>query len=314
MLTPALLDTIRQTRVIVSHENCADGTVSAMLLKDALPNAKVVFVQHGTDALRDLRAEPHMLFCDIVPPAARVEEFVAAGAVVLDHHKTAKATVEAFGPNGIFADEAAEPGVSGAVLAYRVWSALTTGSPAFREWVEKFATLTGIRDTWQNKHESWAAAIEQAQVMFMLPQTAWMQNSLADLATSWTERYGWLGPVLVDRQAKGVQRSIKGGKRAESSKGTRAIIFNSLSNTSDAAEVLGREVDVIVGFSYEVENGTEKLIYSLRSHADFNCATFCKAHGGGGHTAAAGFSITDDGSAGPYQTFMRLLDAYEATR
>lgn len=311
------IEKLKAVQTIISHDNCADGTTAAMLCQDAMPWAKVVFMQHGTDALKALRAEPGMLFVDFAPPADRVQEFVDAQTIVLDHHKSAKAVVEAFGADGIFADEAAEPGVSGAVLAFReVWMPLRgeQATTDLREFAERFSRLTGIRDTWQNKHELWGAAIEQAQVMFMLPNTTWMQHTLSDLAVSWTERYGWLGPVLVDRQAKGVQRSIKGGKRDQTDKGTRAIIFNSLSNTSDAAEVLGREVDVIVGFSYEVENGAEKLIYSLRSHADFNCAAFCKAHGGGGHTAAAGFSVPVNDEESPYRTFMRLLNAYESVR
>jgi len=311
MLTPALLDIIRQTRVIVTHDNCADGTVSAMLLQNALPTAKVVFVQHGTDAFKNLAVEPHMLFCDIAPPAERASEFKEAGAVVLDHHRTAWTVVQSFGDMGVFADESVEPGVSGAVLAYRVWDALTEFcGPAFREWVCHFATLTGIRDTWQNQSPLWGEACRQAQLLHLVPNNLWLGWSLVDLAENWESQFDWLADVLTERHKKSVERSIGRGARFTSEKGTRVILFASLSNTSDAAEILGDSVDLVAGFSYEQDNGVNKLIYSTRSHTDFDCAAFCKAQGGGGHTRAAGFSLGDDG--GPYQTFMRLLNAYES--
>src|SRR5256885_13008647 len=70
-------------RTIVAHDECADGTASAILLHDALPGAEVVFADYGGAAGRPV-AGPGLLFCDFSPPAARADEFVAAGAIVLD--------------------------------------------------------------------------------------------------------------------------------------------------------------------------------------------------------------------------------------
>lgn len=309
------IEKLKAVQTIVSHENCADGTVAALLCRDALPWAKVVFMQHGTEALKNLRAEPGMLFVDFAPPADKVAEFVAAGTLVLDHHKSAKSVVEAFGDNGVFADEVLEPGVSGAVLAFReVWEPLMGDkvTPVQRDFAYRFAMLTGIRDTWQRQSELWEAACMMAQVMFLVPVSVWFQNTLSELSESWNVRFGWLGPILMSRQNNAVERSVQGGLRQSTQKGTRVILFNNLSHTSDAAELLGAEVDVVVGFSYQQDNGAAKLIFSTRSHTDFDCAAFCRAMGGGGHTKAAGFSLIDDGTTGPYQTFMRLLNTYEA--
>ena len=107
-------------KTIVTHDKCADGRASALILLDVFPGANVVFCNYNTPEYNDLPATEGMIFCDIVPPAHRVEEFIAVNAIVLDHHKTNKEIVAKFGDNGRFADEATEPGVSGASLAFEV--------------------------------------------------------------------------------------------------------------------------------------------------------------------------------------------------
>lgn len=123
------IEKLRSVRVVVCHaypeRPCPDGVASALLLRSAFNelfdeesiDVEVVFVAHG-DQLEALEARPGMLFCDIAPPAARAKEFVEVGAIVLDHHATARPVVELF-EHHAFGDEEKEPGVSGAVLAFR---------------------------------------------------------------------------------------------------------------------------------------------------------------------------------------------------
>jgi oligoribonuclease NrnB/cAMP/cGMP phosphodiesterase (DHH superfamily) len=305
---------VRQVRTVISHDNCGDGTASALLLRDALPDATIQFVQYGTEAYRNLEASPGMLFCDICPPADRAEEFVRAGALVLDHHRTARAVVEQFGPNGVFADEALEPGVSGAMLAYReVWGPLkgTQADPKVQAWAEKFATLTGIRDTWQNKSPQWDEACRQGSLMHFMPNTDWMRISVSELAANWDTHFEWIGHVLTDRHAKGVQKSLGRSGHYRTERGTRVVIFNSTSHTSDAVESLGAEADLVAGFAYEVENGQERMIISTRSRNNFDCSAFAKMFGGGGHLRAAGFSVPV-GEKSPYNTILELVRQFES--
>lgn len=304
-------EALKDVRKIVTHENCADGTVSGMILRDALPNTEVVFLQHGTEPYLNLPVEDGLLFCDIVPPPARADEFVQAGALVLDHHKTARSVVAKFGPNGVFSDEAKEPGVSGAMLAYReVWEPLR-GDSAHAEFVRNLATLTGIRDTWQNQDARWKEACEQASLIHFQANTEWLRYSLKELAGTWGSSFEWIGRILVDKHQRGVKKSVQRAGRFTSPKGTRVVVFNSTAHTSDAVELLGSEADLVVGFSYEVENDVEKLILSTRSHTTFDCSAFAKSYGGGGHLRAAGFSVPV-GSQSPYQTVLGLVQAFEA--
>lgn len=290
------LSALQATRTIITHDNCPDGTASAIILRDALPAATIQFVQYGTDEYKNLPAEPGMLFCDFSPPAERAQEFVNAGALVLDHHKYAKGVVEMFGENGVFADETTEPGVCGAVLAYlHVWKRLTPPAlaSAMEPFLEQFATLAGVRDTWQKHDPRWGEACAQAAVLSFIPNERWLAAGLVNIRGDWAANYGPLGKLLIEKLNADTARVIEKGWRFTTIKGTRVIVIPSKGLTSDAAEMLGNEVDLVVGFGYTYEKGSDKplLVLSTRSRGSFDCGSFCKAHGGGGHTKAAGCSF-----------------------
>lgn len=307
------IDKLKAVRIIVTHANCPDGIASAMILKDALPDAVVRFIQYGKEQ-ESLPAEFGMLFCDMTPPASRVQEFVDAGAIVLDHHVGAKDIVAAFGELGVFADERAEPGVSGAVLAYRVaFSRLISPYGS----VEYFATLAGVRDTWQTSHRDWARACAQATVLLALPWSYWERIHpsfrVLTFTQRWLESYGPIGEALLARQAGAVAISVREAYRFTSNAGTRVAVLFNVTATSDAAELLGDAVDLVVGFNLAVEDGRPLIRLSIRSHSKFDCLAFARYLGGGGHTKAAGATvmISGDGPRGPYDIIRFALDRYE---
>lgn len=332
-MTPEKLEAVR---IIVVHDSCPDGTASAIILKDALPKAQDIrFVQYGTEAHKGLVAEPGMLFCDITPPPDRADEFVAVGALVLDHHKTARATVAKFGENGVFADEAKEPGVCGAVLAYReVWMPRRSGPCGAcrcalpdesctcppEPFVTRLATLAGIRDTWQRQDSRWNLACQQANVLRFIPNEKWMAKSLREIAQGWERDFAWLGQLLEEKNIESVKSVIERGWKYTSQWGTRILMIPSTHLTSDAAEALGDQFDIIVGFGFACEDGKHPVMtFSTRSHTTFDCSALARHYGGGGHTKAAGFArkVTVEGSSShaitsnPYDSFVSYLEAYE---
>jgi oligoribonuclease NrnB/cAMP/cGMP phosphodiesterase (DHH superfamily) len=283
---------LKAVRTIISHENCPDGIASAILLKDALPLAQVKFVQHGTEAFRSLPAERNMLFCDCSPPKERLVEFLGCEAIVLDHHIASKDVVRAFGENGVFADEKLEPGVCGSVLAYRhVWNQIRQASPADSYRAQIFAELAGVRDTWQRSSLSWDQACAQSESLHF-----WGADRLLKIADPFGAGYEELhekckiGWVLNEKKAESVKRALDRAWRMTTPKGTRLVIFEGIHLSSDAAEMVGEEADLILAFGYEVEDGWHKIICSSRSHTTYDCAALAKKWHGGGHTKAAGFS------------------------
>ena len=313
---------LQAVKHIIVHDSCPDGRASAMILRQLLPQAKISFIQYDEPEHNELVPEEHVLFCDFSPKTP--EGWVERGAIVLDHHKTQRDIVEAFGELGVFGDEATEPGVCGATLAYReVWQQImhlpakvanhfpsSTG-----QIVREFAELAGVRDTWQTQDPRWRSACEQAGALMFWP----VEDLLACTVQGWAQKLE-LGPVLFERNLEKARSAIKKGYRFTTKKGTRVIMFDGLRASSDAAEMLGSEVDFVVGFGFVTDRPKEggqkpTVIYSTRSHTDFDCSAFAKAHGGGGHTKAAGFgdkTFNVETTLNPYALLRSLLDAWES--
>lgn len=312
-LDPAKLANIR---IILTHDSCADGTASAILLKDAFHgrDVQVRFLQHGSAELSELTAEPGMLFCDFSPPQDKVQSFIDAGAILLDHHRTAAQIVEAFGENGIFGDERDDGGSCGAVLAYRhVWKPLRGDLLIQELFCRNLATLAGIRDTWQRQDPRWEEACIQANVLNFIPNPRWLARSLTDLAAAWDREYKPIGEILWEKSQRQIHKALDNAYRFTTRRGTRVVMFDGLNASSDAAETLGDTADLVVGFMPSCSDGIPKYIWSTRSHTTFDCATLAQSFGGGGHTRAAGFNapikIAEAGN--PYAFFEDLLETYE---
>lgn len=320
------LDKLRSVRRIVAHENCADGLVSALLCKDALAGVTIEFVQHTTDAHKNLAVTPGMLFADMCPPAERVQEFVDAGALILDHHRTGRSIVDAFGENGVFGDENTQPGACGATLCYEhVWKPSLQDAErvvkqvlhttATIDFVSEFARLAGVRDTWQRRDPQWhEAGIQHATLMFF-PASFWLSKPLESIAANWAQ-YRWIGDVQVQKHEDRVSKTAVEALSYTTAKGTRVVCFEGVRLTSDTAERLDKAVDLVVGFSYRRDDGEDvpRLIVSTRSHTTFDCAAFARSYGGGGHTKAAGcsFPVDIETDVNPYLRIRRLIEGFEA--
>ena len=251
-----------------------------------------------------------MLFCDITPPCpfepvlAHAREWIDAGTIVLDHHKGAKPWVSLFcdAGLGLFADEVDDPGVSGALLAFEVWTIFwmerrlcppTPHEPRIRD----HATLAGIRDTWQNKHERWEEACWQKEALMLLSHEELLAHEPfldnTDLLT---------GKRLWRRHVARVKYATEGAMffSPSSARVKYAVMNESGPVTSDAADVLFAEhpdLDFIGGWTERTSNGAEHRPvtirrWSLRSRSEFDVSKLARAAGGNGHTKAAGFSST----------------------
>lgn len=325
---------LEAVKTIVTHRNaeepCADGVASAILLHEVLPKAEIVFCQLGTRQHAELPVSEGMLFCDLAPPRARALEFARAGAIVLDHHRGSQDIVEnmaVLGRDaiGIFADESIKPGVSGALLAFRyVWTPLAIGTVGYlmaRVRAEAFARLVGIRDTWQAHSALWDQACAQAAALRFWPIGDWLMHDpfftnfdvFSDLLA--------IGPTLIAKQKAAVAGVLERAWRTTTRKGTRLVIFEGTSFTSDAAEQDRGAADLVLGFGYQAnegeplgpnrESGDFRLLVSSRSHTNFDCMALAKAYGGGGHTRAAGFSERFQRGLDPYARIWTMVNGWE---
>jgi hypothetical protein len=311
------LEKLKAVTTLVTHANCADGLASAMIVKDVLPDVEILFQFHNTPEHLGLEAKPGMLFCDFTPPKERAEEFRAAGAIVLDHHTTAKGLVLSFGDNGVFADEKASPGVSGAVLAYEyVWVPLA--GPAqrigYHKSVQRFAELVGVRDTWQKHDPRWEEALVLTEALHFFPADVWLgPGGMPSVRDGYASRLATAELVLQRRRAK-IEAIAKTAVRFTAYGGLKVILAQGVTITSDLAERLRDEADIIGGFLFQAGEGLIdlQLQYSLRAGASgFDVGKFAAFNGGGGHSAAAGFRVPDpDMSLNPYDALRAILADY----
>lgn len=310
---------MKANRIIV-HSNCPDGMASAILLYDAL---KIVpeFHQYGTDSFENLKVTPRTLFCDISPPKHLVDKFVEAEGIVLDHHKGAESSVAKFGERGYFADEKKEPGVSGAYLAFReVWQpTFLFGREKEFPCAERFATLAGIRDTWQKDNGQWTVACYQAAALTFYPWSHW-KDQIDRNGHDGDDRYLLfedemaVGKLIFDNRIAKAETCAAGAYVTDFN-GLRVAIFNDPSGlTSDTAEILKREgINVVAGFFYtktSKERPFPVLCYSLRSDGSFDVAEFSKKFGGGGHTRASGHKKEACMDDDPFSTFLNDLETH----
>lgn len=196
-------EALRRVQRIIVHADCPDGIASAMILHDCLPDAEVIAVAYGPER-EALEPGPADLFCDMTPPESKTAAFVEAGAIVLDHHKGAREFVERFGELGVYADADEEPGVSGAVLAYReVW--YRGGISDKQQFVRNFAEVVGIRDCWLRLNKAWTVACERAEVLMFHPLSYWLEPGHPPYMTA-SERL--LGQSLLKKSSAGPARSL----------------------------------------------------------------------------------------------------------
>ena len=293
------VEALQDIRTILVHgypdSACADGLASALILRDAFPDAEVRFLVHGTPEYAALAASPGQIFCDVTPPEIRVSEFVDAGAIVLDHHKSARHVVEAFGEKGVYASPEEDPGVSGALLAHRVWVQVKRTSNSrlpdgwdhegwsqlaeLEEFIFYFASLIGVRDTWQKDSPLWGAACRLSATLLFFPPDDWLANNLEINKTLLAAKINAVGYELIRKRDADARKLADAAYRFVTPAGTRVAVVSSCHVSdaadlllteaktsaslkvrsadtlvgSDAADLLAESSDLVVGFAYTVE-------------------------------------------------------------
>lgn len=309
---------LKRVERVVVHDNCPDGMASAIFLYDAL-GVEPEFLSYGQPAFENLEATPNTLFCDITPPHSRYKEWLGLNTIVLDHHRSAKELVTAFGDMGVFADENEAPGVSGAVLAYReVFRPVAleedfflSGAAAESKEAAMFAKLAGIRDTWQDDSPYWLESCEQAATLTFYPWEHWkriIQNSNYDFPNEMN-----VGRLVYAKRLSDAARCAENALRFEEG-GFKVAVFNDPDKlTSDTAEALRTNygVNVIAGFYFAKDDDNSVICYSLRSDGSLDVSALCEYYGGGGHLCAAGFSQEIDLEVeNPFSEFRNMFKEY----
>lgn len=323
---PITQEMLENVTTIVCHENgpgnpCPDGVASALILRDALPSAEIMFANH--QLLKTLhKAPPGYLFCDITPAREHAHFWNEAGAIVLDHHKESRDIIEVFGERGIYGNE---PGLSGAGLAFQhVWRDMNKD----RFWqiqiaVAEFAKLAGIRDTWQKDHPAWRKACEQAEALRFWPWEKWPIDPFEGAGSDSFVSLFDIGEVLYEKRLKSAQDLVKRAYHTTIEDDERDVTVSIIPSleTSDVAELI--DVDVLVGFGYVKlpctvpapcdDDCLPSMQLSFRTRKpDINVGALATKLGGGGHRAAAGATVDLGGEHAYYEIIAHIRDHVSA--
>lgn len=299
---------LEAVRTIVVHENgpgspCPDGVASAILLRDALPNAEVLFASY--DTIAQIPPRPGTLFCDITPSAPGWRE---ADPIVLDHHEKQRELTQSFQRSLYLSG----PGISGATLAHdNVWRIMRADlESSIAEEAERFAATAAVRDSWHKDSPSWEESCRQAEALRFWPWKAWPADPFCSSAGMF-QRMLAIGDTLWDKR---LERSRHLADRAfyftSSERATRVAIISSL-ETSDVADIVSADVLVGFGYWYDAKAQALRLTLSLRARGAYDVGALAKSLGGGGHRAAAGATIDVDSNASPYATIEDLVRCFE---
>ena len=274
------------------HGSCPDGIIAREVLK--LSNKPLKFFPYYFDEFANIPS--NALFIDCSPKSYQTELALQNGCLIAEHHTSFDYDYWHPFHNQILFGENSNA-ESGAELA--LWL-LGVYDPSYHnERVIELVRHIAISDTWKKDDPDFAYA------RMIAGYVGFFGNDFSqDLETLLTERGNLIREFgkVQDRQqeryaATAIRTAIDDHK----------VAFINETNISNASELLRNEGnDVIVGFKiiFDPKINENIIIYSLRSNERFDCSVFCKKNGGGGHKAAAGFSVHYNGED-PIEEFIK---------
>lgn len=284
--------------LILFHNNCPDGWVAAYICKKRYPEAELMPLNHGLDdnQLQELFTSCKDKDVIMVDYSLRTRELndrlnsVVKSFRILDHHKTAKATLEG-ASYAIF-----DMKRSGAGLA---WDYLFgTDSPNFVDYAGYGASS---RPWWVNYTEDqdlWNWVLPRSQeinaYLMVQPKTVEHWNEITNpgmMDVTSAARQGIGVRAYIDYYTKNAVADLQEGVFAFEGRNYRTAVLNiPYSGVSEAGHaVVQKGYDI--GLAW-FERGDGIIQFSLRSQGDVDVSAIAKIYGGGGHMHAAGFQLS----------------------
>jgi oligoribonuclease NrnB/cAMP/cGMP phosphodiesterase (DHH superfamily) len=261
--------------LVLYHKNCSDGFGAAWAAWKKLGNgADYLPVQHQYPPPEAARGRTVYLL-DFCYDETTTKELIARNArvVIIDHHAMREPAIR------LAAEHVFDNGHSGAVLAWRYFHP-DAPPPRLLLYVED-------QDLWR-----FAMAETKAlnEYMELLPFDFEAWNTLAHDAESAEGMRAICekGALLLQFQMQKVDRLAAENAQTVLFEGikTRAV------NSPNFRNYLGHALySAFPPIAIVWDEHADKIVVSLRSNGTINVAELAKRYGGGGHKAAAGFSL-----------------------
>jgi uncharacterized protein len=286
--------------IVLYHKSCPDGWCAAYICKKKYPEAELVPLNHGLDAIQIALLlaqcrDKDVIMVDYSLRTRKLNDALNATAKsfrILDHHKTAQAALE--GAEYATFDMAR----SGAGLAWDYLFGKDNGMPdpagygsEPRPW---WVNYTEDQDLW-----NWKLPRSQEVNAYLMvqPRTLEVWDTITDpdkMEVTAAVRQGIGVRAYVDYYTRSVVPEAQEGVFVYEGTNYRTAVLNiPYAGVSEAGNALVKN-------GYDVallwfERGDGQIQFSLRSNRDgrnVDVSAIAKLHGGGGHQNAAGFQTS----------------------
>lgn len=260
------------------HGNCLDGVSSAWIVSKAIKGIPLVPIIHGVERpnFLELTKDKNVFFVDLAPSR---EEYllikeIATDVIVLDHHETSHLAIGDL----VKIDQSR----SGVMLTWMYFNS----NPNDPKPVPEELLAIEDRDLWLFKRRY---TKEFAEYAFFNGLEVEDFDRLMQKGFYNCVNYGRL---LVEAKRKEIERVVQNGREIDFH-GFRGLLVNARPEvTSDLGSYIYTELGYDVAIIYQ--DRKDKRAFGLRSKAGgpVNVEHIARTYyGGGGHKAAAGFSL-----------------------
>jgi len=266
------------TNYILFHQNCADGTASALAayLYFGDEQTEYIPVNHG-ESPPPMQQGTTIYLLDFSYPRDILDELVQQHEViVLDHHKTAKDDLLGYGN---LTEKVFDMERSGAMISWQYFFP--------DDDIPKLFYYIQDRDLWQWQYKETKAISAFLKMIGYNHFREWLPY----LSDHCFDRILEQGNAIAMYQEQCVKNQAKGFYWGTLPSG-RQIWMNNCNHliSETCHKFLHTNKDVKVCCCWFVING-EKTVYSFRSKKGYDCSKIAKELGGGGHAQASGASI-----------------------
>ena len=269
--------------LIITHKSCPDGWCAAFIAHKKYPEAEILPLDHGTEPPYEKVRGKDVLVLDF---SWRTREqnvqmmSVAKSFRILDHHKTAQATLDGL-PFATF-----DMKRSGAGLAWDYLFGIDSnwydnGFDAYttRPW---YVNYTEDRDLW-----NWALP-ESHEINAYLMTLPFTIEAYSKLDFKCADDAAELGRGALAQVEHYVEKAVEQHQKGIFQGHSAAIVNALYTNISEVGNELAKLADVGIGY---FERADGMMQFSLRSIGDTDVSAMAQVFGGGGHRNAAGFQV-----------------------
>jgi len=291
----------------IYHKGCTDGTMSAAMLKRAIPRVILFPTSHAWEWKTDmtLKEGDEIYFVDICPLPEDLVELndKKIKYTIIDHHKTSDGNIKKYlgeHPDTKIENYNYYPEKCGTTA---VWDFFFKDKkpPELLKFIE-------IGDLWKWDRDENSKFISQ-YIFFKLKRDS--PESAEEMIKDFDyKEYTEKGKLIYEYMMNEIEHTAKKAEYLDF-KGDKVLSVNSDYASSDVGNYLAKQSENKLGLSYTFYPELNLVKFSIRGLEGDGARRIAQKFGGGGHDKASGFRMTIDEF---YEIIKNARDTYSGRR